>query len=267
MHWRKQSKVYSNPPIKKTTVNKQKTLRSSMKSLLSNNKKLRKEFKTLNKWLIEKENKRKLNAIDETRHAVFKKVRISSSVVNIGNVHHERDSGNASVNREFGKGATLFHGEYKIDPSDLLESFKIEARNHNAHVITQPMGRWNDEELQRLSTLALKVIVCLGDNELFDPLIKIKNELNDKLTERLTLTIENKDEDLADLVDFALDNINKIKSSNKENIKQILQLVMNKDHTFFNIWKCLAFRKDKRMIFEKFITMMNIQFDMDLEIK
>ncbi|CAI2178166.1 9375_t:CDS:2 [Funneliformis geosporum] len=145
---------------------------------------------------------------------------------------------------------TLFHGEYKIDPSDLLKSFKIEARNHNAHAITQPMGRWNDEELQRLSTLALKVIVCLGDNELFDPLIKIKNELNDKLTERLTLRIENKDEDLADLVDFALDNINKIKSSNKENIKQILQLAMNKDHTFFNIWKRLAFRKDKRMIDE-----------------
>ncbi|CAI2178164.1 9374_t:CDS:2, partial [Funneliformis geosporum] len=74
-----------------------------MKSLLSNNEKLRKEYKTLNKWLIEKENKRKLNAIDETRHAVFKKARISSSVVNIGNVHHERDSGNASVNREFEK--------------------------------------------------------------------------------------------------------------------------------------------------------------------
>ncbi|CAI2185404.1 11998_t:CDS:2 [Funneliformis geosporum] len=74
-----------------------------MKSLLSNNEKLRKEYKTLNKWLIEKDNKRKLNAIDETRHAVFKKARISSSVVNIGNVHHERDSGNASVNREFEK--------------------------------------------------------------------------------------------------------------------------------------------------------------------
>ncbi|CAI2200864.1 9878_t:CDS:1, partial [Funneliformis geosporum] len=42
---------------------------------------------------------------------------------------------------------------------------------------------------------------------------------------------------------------------------QILQLAMNKDHTFF-IWKRLAFRKDKRMIVEKFIIMMNIQFDM-----
>ena len=57
---------------------------------------------------------------------------------------------------------TLFHGEYKLDPSELFKSFKIEARHHNAHAITQPMGRWNDKELQRLSTLALKVIVCLG---------------------------------------------------------------------------------------------------------
>ncbi len=56
----------------------------------------------------------------------------------------------------------LFHEEHKIDLSDLLNSFKIEIRNHNAHAITQPMGRWNDEELQRLSTLALKVIICFG---------------------------------------------------------------------------------------------------------
>jgi hypothetical protein len=75
----------------------------------------------------------------------------------------------------------------------------------------------------------------------------------------LTLTIENKDKDYSDLVDFALDNIGKIKSSNKEHIKQILQLAMNKNHTFFNIWKCLAFQKDKRVTVEKFIIMMNIQ--------
>ncbi|GBB89597.1 hypothetical protein RclHR1_16320002 [Rhizophagus clarus] len=117
---------------------------------------------------------------------------------------------------------TLFHGEHKINPTELFKSFKTETRNHHAHAITQPMGRWNDEELQRLSTLALKVVVCLGDKELFGPLLKIKNELDNKLTERLTLTIENKDEDHVDLVDFALDNINKIKSSNQEHIKRIL---------------------------------------------
>ncbi|GBB89598.1 hypothetical protein RclHR1_16320003 [Rhizophagus clarus] len=73
-----------NPPIKKTVVNKKKALQSSMKNLLCNNEKLRNEYGTLNKWLIEKEEKkRKLNVINETRRAIFKKARISSSVVNI----------------------------------------------------------------------------------------------------------------------------------------------------------------------------------------
>ncbi|GBB98220.1 hypothetical protein RclHR1_31710001, partial [Rhizophagus clarus] len=337
-----------------------------MKNLLCNNEKLRNEYGTLNKWLIEKEEKkRKLNVINETGRAIFKKARISSSVVSIDtsgtSINHERNLRDIMRNHKFEKklqngnvqdkekvqeikediqdeqsvhqlssisepdirdeqnvyqsssplerestpsipqkfsftpaeqgsyvepilqhverallnfivthnkyipseivknftdkcnpprqvdfsdadllcilnfiiqnitlfttghsNETLFHGEHKINPTELFKSFKTEARNHHAHAITQPMGRWNDEELQRLSTLALKVVVCLGDKELFGPLLKIKNELDNKLTERLTLTIENKDEDHVDLVDFALDNINKIKSSNQEHIKRIL---------------------------------------------
>ncbi|CAI2194539.1 14329_t:CDS:2, partial [Funneliformis geosporum] len=180
---------------------------------------------------------------------------------------------------------TLFHGEYALDPSELFKSFNIEARNHNAHAITQPMGRWSDEELQRLSTLALKVIVCLGDKESFDPLVKIKCELDNKLIERLSLTTdhqkrfnkvvkianqEDEDEYHADLVDFALDIINKLKSSKEEHVKQILQLAINKDSTFMNIYKSLVIRKDKSdksVIVEKFIAIMNIQYNMNLEVK
>ena len=58
---------------------------------------------------------------------------------------------------------TLFCGQYKLNPSDLLMFFKVEARNYNAHAITQSNGRWNDEKLQRLSTLALEVVICLGE--------------------------------------------------------------------------------------------------------
>ncbi|CAG8718280.1 10615_t:CDS:2, partial [Funneliformis caledonium] len=171
---------------------------------------------------------------------------------------------------------TLFHGEYKLDPSELFKSFKIEARNRNAHAITQQMGRWNDEELQRLSTLALKVIVCLGDKESYDPLVKIKRELDNKLIERLTLKTdqkrfnevagianqENEDEYCTDLFDFALDIINKLKSSKEENIKQILKLAVNQDSMFMNIYKSLVLRKDKSVIVEKFIAIMNIQYEM-----
>ncbi|CAG8534477.1 6535_t:CDS:1 [Funneliformis caledonium] len=35
---------------------------------------------------------------------------------------------------------TLFHGEYKLKPLDILKSFKTEARNHHAHGITQIEG-------------------------------------------------------------------------------------------------------------------------------
>ena len=57
---------------------------------------------------------------------------------------------------------TLFYGEYKLKPLDVLQSFKIEARNHHAHGITESKGKWNDEKLQRLSTLALELVDCLG---------------------------------------------------------------------------------------------------------
>ena len=60
-----------------------------------------------------------------------------------------------------GQYQTLFQGPHKTDPSFLFKSFK-EARNHNAHGITHLEGRWCDEKLQRLSTLALEVIICLG---------------------------------------------------------------------------------------------------------
>jgi len=61
-----------------------------------------------------------------------------------------------------GQHQTLFHGSNNINPSFIFKSFKVEARHHNAHGITNLKGRWSDEKLLRLSTLALEVTVCLG---------------------------------------------------------------------------------------------------------
>jgi hypothetical protein len=58
-----------------------------------------------------------------------------------------------------GQYQTLFHGSNNIDPSFIFKSFKVVARHHNAHGLK---GRWSDEKLQRLSTLALEVTACLG---------------------------------------------------------------------------------------------------------
>ena len=116
----------------------------------------------------------------------------------------------------------------------------------------------------------------MGDKESYDPLVKIKRELDNKLIERLTLKTdqkrfnevtgianqENEDEYCIDLVDFALDIINKLKSSKEENIKQILKLAVNQDNMFMNIYKSLVLRKDKSVIVEKFIAIMNIQYEM-----
>ena len=110
-------------------------------------------------------------------------------------------------------------------------------------------------------------------------MVKIKHELDNRLIERLSLTTnqkrfnkvvevanqENEDEHHANLVDFALNIINKLKPSKEEHVKQILQLAVNKDNTFMNIYKSLLFRKDKSdgsVIVEKFITIMNIQYNM-----
>ncbi|CAI2194371.1 15016_t:CDS:2 [Funneliformis geosporum] len=295
-----------DPPINKKAPahNQKKALTSSLKSLLKNNES-KKEYEPLRIFFSiserKQDNKRKLKIIEKENRAVFKKARIFSKFVNISYGTALTSIQNSSINREFGVEQkrnlqdkqekvreikhTLFHGEYALDPSELFKSFNIEARNHNAHAITQPMGRWSDEELQRLSTLALKVIVCLGDKESFDPLVKIKCELDNKLIERLSLTTdhqkrfnkvvkianqEDEDEYHADLVDFALDIINKLKSSKEEHVKQILQLAINKDSTFMNIYKSLVIRKDKSdksVIVEKFIAIMNIQYNMNLEVK
>lgn len=124
-----------------------------------------------------------------------------------------------------GQHQTLFYGSYKTDPSFLFNSFKVEARHHNAHGITYPEGRWSDEKLQRLSTLALEIIICLGklkyhksgyhsysvvdkggsfsgyiffiigDQKAFEPLMEIKCELDNELIKRLSSTKKRKHEE------------------------------------------------------------------------
>lgn len=57
------------------------------------------------------------------------------------------------------------------------------------------------------------MIVLIGDKKSFDSLLKIKNEIENKLTEHSLLKIKNEMDKIpepyhSDLVDFALDNIN-----------------------------------------------------------
>ncbi|CAG8618492.1 13449_t:CDS:2 [Cetraspora pellucida] len=407
-----ESLLQLDPPInRKSAISKQeKALRLSMQALLKNDEKLREECTQLNIWLNvkEKENKRMLKVIDENDHAVFKKARFFSSVVNVsygtGSTSVNVWKGSASIDslkeHEFGKelqekvtneqeiekvqetksqvhrsssppilqrfsfsaseqgsyvepilqhveralfnfiiryekyipsktvkdfvmkcnpsrqidfsGAdllcllnfilqnislfttrqsdqTLFCGQYKLNPSDLLISFKVEARNYNAHAITQSSGRWNDEKLQRLSTLALEVVICLGGQDEYEQLVEIKQKLDFEIMERLISTANGTHEDnevdhqmkkrklrdleledkcqLEELTDFALDIIGKLESSDKEQLNRIVQMAISKNELLLNIWKSIDVKKDEDTKIEKFVKLMNMQFEMDLKPK
>ncbi|CAG8474049.1 11620_t:CDS:2 [Dentiscutata heterogama] len=180
---------------------------------------------------------------------------------------------------------TLFCGQYKLNPSDLLMSFKVEARNYNAHAITQSSGRWNDEKLQRLSTLALEVVICLGGQDEYEQLVEIKRKLDFEIMERLISTANGTHEDnevdhqikkrklrdleleedkcqLEELTDFALDIIGKLESSNKEQLNRIVQMAISKNELLLNIWKSIDVKKDEDTKIEKFVKLMNMQFEM-----
>ncbi|RIB20514.1 hypothetical protein C2G38_2141124 [Gigaspora rosea] len=180
---------------------------------------------------------------------------------------------------------TLFCGQYKLNPSDLLMSFKVEARNYNAHAITQSSGRWNDEKLQRLSTLALEVVICLGGQDEYEQLVEIKRKLDFEIMERLISTANGTHEDneadyqikkrklrdleleedkrqLEELTDFALDIIGKLESSDKEQLNRIVQMAISKNELLLNIWKSIDVKKDEDTKIEKFVKLMNMQFEM-----
>ncbi|CAI2184966.1 6578_t:CDS:2 [Funneliformis geosporum] len=173
---------------------------------------------------------------------------------------------------------TLFYGDYKLNPTDLFKSFKNEARNHLAHGITQSKGRWNDERLQRLSALALEVVVCLGDKKAFEQLKEVKQKLESELMERRTRVMKRKrkeheedenvrkkspkDIDLRNLLDFSLYMVSKLESDDEKELKRMVQLAVDIDNAFVNIWRGLESQENEYEKVEKFVILMNFRFDM-----
>ncbi|CAB4415640.1 unnamed protein product [Rhizophagus irregularis] len=143
------------------------------------------------------------------------------------------------------------NGDYKLNPTNLFKFFKNKAtRNHLAHMIIQLKGRWNDEKLHKLSAIALKIVVYLGDDKAFKPLKEFKQKLESELMEwRIPVKRKHKeceenesirkkslkDIDLRKLLDFSLHIMSKLESDDKKQLKQIVQLVVNIDDAFVNI--------------------------------
>ncbi|CAG8602225.1 16282_t:CDS:2 [Acaulospora morrowiae] len=153
----------------------------------------------------------------------------------------------------------------------------VEARHHNAHGITTLKGRWSDENLQRLSTLALEVTVCLGDQDTLKLLREIKQKLESELMERWISTRKRRHEEddnecnvkkrdlknmeYGELTDFALNVVSKLEK-NEEQVGKIVRLAIAKDEALINIWKSLMTQKDEYAKIIKFVTLANFQFDM-----
>ncbi|CAG8676662.1 12505_t:CDS:2, partial [Acaulospora morrowiae] len=120
------------------------------------------------------------------------------------------------------------------------------ARNH--HAITQSKGRWNDENLRRLSILALEIIVFwrqrrIRANEENQTKIRIRTcgvmGLNDEEEANL------KDVELGRLLDFALDMVSKLESLDEQQLRRIVRLAVDIDEAFVNIWRGLKSQKDE----------------------
>ena len=106
----------------------------------------------------------------------------------------------------------------------------------------------------------------------------IKRNLSSELAEQYALPMKRKhennedefqerkrhmtDEELGELIDFALNIINKLESENKEHLNQIVRLAVDKNEAFINIRRALVTSKDKSAKIRKFISLMNIRFDM-----
>ncbi|CAG8712402.1 26540_t:CDS:2 [Dentiscutata erythropus] len=67
------------------------------------------------------------------------------------------------------------------------------------------------------------------------------------------------------LVDFALDVVGKIKSENQDHLNKIVRLAIDKNESLMNIWKFLVTREDENSKIKKFISLMNICFNMNLK--
>ncbi len=96
--------------------------------------------------------------------------------------------------------------------------------------------------------------------------MEIKKKLDFELAEQLISTTKRKHEEdeedgeLRKLSDFALDIIDKLVSSDE--LKQIVRLASEENETFMNVWKSLVTQKNESTKIEKFIALMNAQFNM-----
>ncbi|CAG8669199.1 13721_t:CDS:2, partial [Acaulospora morrowiae] len=78
---------------------------------------------------------------------------------------------------------SVFHGQYKANPAELLTDFKKKVRNKLAHgIVVNGKDRWSDHALQHVSILACEVIICLGGN--YEEVFANREDVDSEITKR-----------------------------------------------------------------------------------
>ncbi|CAG8830507.1 166_t:CDS:2 [Gigaspora margarita] len=217
------------PPIKK---NKRQALVSSLQALMKNDESVCEEYESLNAWIVDKEHQAMFKKARVVQYNISYGAEAQEiNPLNGQKVKEEKEDELLSriphkffilgIQTRFLCGInfrayilcllnfitkhislfmilhsdqTLFYGEYKLKPLDVLQSFKIETRNYHAHSITKSEGKWNNEKLQRFSTLALELVDCLCDEDAFESLLVLKWNLSSELTEQYVLPMKRRHE-------------------------------------------------------------------------
>ncbi|CAG8525566.1 5296_t:CDS:2 [Dentiscutata heterogama] len=255
-----------NPPIKKG--NKRQALISSLQALMKNDESVHEEYKSLNDISYGAGSAQTQNSNNiMSKHEVSTDIKEAQEINSLNGqkfsflvskqgsyvepiLEHVKKALFRFVvkNRDYIFSDTVKEFALKCNPHEILifriqtyyvlQSFKIEARNHYAYDITKSKGKWDDEKLQRLSTLALELVNCLGDENTFESLLMIKQNLSSELTEQYVLPMKRRhennedeiqkrkrhmtDKELRELIDFALNIVNKLEPENKEYLNQIV---------------------------------------------
>ena len=71
-----------------------------------------------------------------------------------------------------------------------------------------------------------------------------------------------KDTDLGKLLNFSLYMMSKLESDDEKQLKRMVQLAVDVDDAFVNIWRGLESQENEYEKVEKFVILMNFRFDM-----
>ncbi|RHZ74076.1 hypothetical protein Glove_227g103 [Diversispora epigaea] len=193
---------------------------------------------------------------------------------------------------------SVFHGQFKANPVELLTNFKRNVRNKLAHeIVIGEKGRWSDHALQHVTILACEVIICIGGNyeEVFVKKENVDNEIIkrwvDKALQKRKLDVALGDKENVDpqkrkldeilnnkenietsrkkgcgdvnfgtITEFTLDILGELSETEKGDKKKILKLFMDENEYVTKFWKAVRTEERKIQLYPHYNKLMALPF-------